>query len=156
MSNTILYDKKIGSKGIVFKEHCEQSDNKKSKDTVKRSLVLCVSIGTNCYRHIQIGEDKTLIKLHQAIIESINFDDDHLHSFFMNNRIWDEDCEYICPNGELSSANDYTDRVKLSKFQLKKGDKFIYVFDYGDEWRFKIEVIDIIVSAMSKWVLPKI
>ena len=110
-----------------------------------RSLVLSVSLGTGCYRHIQISESATLMQLSSAILNSVDFFDDHLHSFFMNNRAWDGEYEYACP-GEGLDFNDVlgtTDKVKLSKFRLRKGDKFLYIFDYGDDWRFQIKVLNV-------------
>jgi hypothetical protein len=109
-----------------------------------KSLVLSVSLGTGLYRHIQISESATLYRLSSAILSSVNFFDDHMHSFFMNNRAWDQDAEYQCPVGELDGALGFSDKVKLSKFRLNKGDKFLYIFDYGDEWRFQIKVLRLI------------
>ena len=109
-----------------------------------KSLVLSVSAGTGCYRHIQISEGATLLKLSSAILSSVGFYDDHLHSFFMNNRAWDEDAEYACPGGDLDGARGSSDKVKLSRFRLSKGDKFLYIFDYGDDWRFQIKVLRVI------------
>ena len=109
--------------------------------TMVKSLVLSVSVGTGCYRHIQIGESETLLTLSSTILSAFDFADDHMHSFFMNNRAWDQDSEFICPGGELDGALGYSHKVKLSKFRLVKGDKFLYIFDYGDEWRFQIKVL---------------
>ena len=109
-----------------------------------KSLILSVSAGTGCYRHIQISESATLLELSSAILNSVDFMDDHLHSFFMNNSAWDEDSEYACPGCELDGARGYTDKVKLSKFKLSKGDRFKYIFDYGDDWRFQIKVLRVI------------
>jgi hypothetical protein len=109
-----------------------------------KSLVLSVSAEAGCYRHIQISENATLLKLSSAILDSVKFCDDHLHSFFMNNRPWDRDAEYVCPGGDLDSACGFSDKAKLSKFHLGKGDKFLYIFDYGDEWRFQIKVLRVI------------
>ena len=109
-----------------------------------KSLVLSVSVGTGCYRHIQISEDSTLLTLSSAILSSVGFFDDHLHSFFMNNRAWDEDAEFVCPGAEMDGACGYSDKAKLSKFHLGKGDKFLYIFDYGDDWRFRIKVLRVI------------
>jgi len=94
-------------------------------DVIGKSLVLRVSVGTGCYRHIKLSEDATLFKLHKAILDSFYFDDDHMHAFFMNNRAWDDEEEYICPGGD--KARGFTDKVKLSKFHLAKGDKFLVV-----------------------------
>jgi len=113
---------------------------------MEKSLVLSVSLGTGCYRHIQISESATLHKLSSAILSSVNFYDDHLHSFFMNNRAWDQDAEYASPGGDLKGdgVQGSSDKVKLSKFRLVKGDKFLYLFDYGDEWRFQIKVLNVV------------
>ena len=111
---------------------------------MSRSLILSVSAGTGCYRHIQISESATLLELSSAILDSVDFMDGHLHSFFMNNSAWDRGSEYACPRCELDGARGHTDKVKLSKFKLSKGDRFKYIFDYGDDWRFQIKVLRVI------------
>ena len=114
-----------------------------------KSLVLSVSVGTGCYRHIQIDNSATLLKLSSIILDAFDFIDDHMHSFFMNNRAWDGDSEYMCPGGELDYARGFSNEVQLSKFRLGKGDKFLYIFDYGDEWRFQIKVLRVINESTS-------
>lgn len=108
---------------------------------MKKSLVLSVSLGTGCYRHIQISEEATLFDLHESILESFDFIDDHMHVFFMNNRAWDDSEAYICPNDETDDTKGFSDEVKLSEFQFVKNSKFLYIFDFGDEWRFQIKVL---------------
>ena len=49
----------------------------------------------------------------------------------------------------------YSDKVKLSKFRLCKGDKFLYLFDYGDEWRFQIKVLRVIDEPTKSPVVVK-
>jgi len=124
---------------------------------MEKSLILSVSAGTGCYRHIQISESATLLKLSSAILNSVNFYDDHLHSFFMNNRAWDQDAEYACPGGDLEEdgVRGSSDKVKLSKFRLVKGDKFLYIFDYGDEWRFQIKVLQVIEGTTISPIVLK-
>ena len=97
---------------------------------MEKSLVLSVSLGTGCYRHIQISEGATLYELSMAILDSFEFDDDHMHAFFMDNRAWSRDAEYLCPGGDLDYDQGYTDEVKLSHFYLEKGGKFLYLFDF--------------------------
>lgn len=50
----------------------------------KVSYVISVSLGTGCYRHIQISGKKTLDYFAGCIIDAFNFDFDHLYSFFMD------------------------------------------------------------------------
>jgi len=120
-----------------------------------RSLVLSVSAGTGYYRHIQISEGAVLYELHEAILESFGFDDDHMHAFFMNNRAWDEDAVYICPEGELNGSRGFTTKAKLSKFRLSKGSRFLYIFDFGDDWRFSIKVLHVVEEATPKPIVLK-
>ena len=120
-----------------------------------KSLVLSVTVGKGRYRHIQIDESETLFSLSSAILDSFGFMDDHMHSFFMNNRAWDRDTEYVCPMGERGGARGLTDKVKLSKFRLGEGDMFLYIFDYGDEWRFQIKVLSVINEGTKGYVILK-
>ena len=123
---------------------------------MEKSLVLSVSLGTGCYRHIQISESATLYRLSSAILGSVDFDNDHLHSFFMSNRFWDGDNEYASPDGgDPDGVRGYSDKVKLLKFRLCKGDKFLYLFDYGDEWRFLIKVLRVIDEPTESPVVLK-
>ena len=123
---------------------------------MKKSLVLSVSAGTGCYRHIRISEDDTLYDLSSAILSSVNFYNDHLHSFFMSNRAWDSSSEYMCPHSEnLGDVCGSTGEVNLSYFNLNKGDKFLYLFDYGDEWRFQIKVLRVIDEPTKDPIILK-
>ena len=45
------------------------------------SYVISVSVGTGCYRHIQISQKASLFRLHEAILEAFEFEDDHAHAF---------------------------------------------------------------------------
>lgn len=103
------------------------------------SYVISVSVGTGCYRHIQIAKTATLYELHKAIINAFDFEDDHVHAFFMNNRIWTPEEMYYShrAEGDECLTKDY----KLEQFGLSKGDQFKYVFDFGDEWRFQCKVL---------------
>jgi hypothetical protein len=67
-----------------------------------------------------------------------------MHAFFMNNRAYDSTAEFACPGSDLEDVLGFSDKAKLSGFNLAKGDKFLYVFDFGDDWRFKIRVLRVI------------
>lgn len=53
--------------------------------------MISVSAGTGCYRHIQISAKATLYQLHEVIIRAFEFEDDHEHAFFMDNRFWSQE-----------------------------------------------------------------
>lgn len=104
-----------------------------------KSYVISVSLGTGCYRHIQISASATLKKLHSIILAAFSFSDDHQHAFFMSNRLWTGPDAYF--STEFAPDTTLTEKKKLSQLRLKKGDKFKYLFDFGDEWVFQCKVL---------------
>lgn len=103
------------------------------------SFVISVSLGTGCYRHIQISANATLYKLHQAILKAFEFEDGHEHAFFMDNHVWSSADAYFSSKAE--AGDRLTKKYTLKKLQLAKGQKFKYVFDFGDEWEFQCKVL---------------
>lgn len=105
------------------------------------SFVISVSLGAGCYRHIHINKDATLRDLSAAILYAFQFDDDHLHAFFMDNKAWSEADAYYDPTvAEGGERLRYTEKYKLSRV-LKVDKKFVYIFDFGDDWRFSCKVL---------------
>lgn len=104
----------------------------------KISYVISVSLGTGCYRHIQISGKKTLDYFAGCILDAFNFDFDHLYSFFMDNKWWSQIDAY---NSPYSEEPPYASQIKLSQLRLSKGQAFKFLFDYGDEWRFQCKVL---------------
>ena len=88
---------------------------------------------------IEIAENQTLDNLHYAILSAVNFDSDHLYSFYMSGRAWDETTEYASPYADRPSA----DQVKIGDLSLRMKQKFLYLFDYGDEHRFDVQLVGI-------------
>lgn len=103
------------------------------------SYVISVSAGTGCYRHIQISKSATLHKLHKAIIDAFDFEDDHAHAFFMDNHYWSGNAAFF--SMKMHGDERLTKSYKLEKLNLSKGDQFKYLFDFGDEWRFQCKVL---------------
>lgn len=117
----------------------------------KQSYVISVSLGTGCYRHIQISGSSTLLELHGAILDAFQFDDDHAHAFFMDNVKWsDWDCYYAEGIEEYCRT---TGKYTLEQAGLYKGKQFKYVFDFGDEWTFQCKVLRVVEESTVK---PKI
>lgn len=112
-----------------------------SNKRIQESIVLSVSVGKGCYRHIQISVNETLEDLADIILWSFDFYNDHAHAFFMNNKPWtDADCFYMAEvdkDEEYRHTCDYT----LHQLNLQKDDKFLFLFDFGDEWRIQCRVL---------------
>ncbi len=55
--------------------------------------------GGRVWRKIEMRSDQTLEELHFAIQDAYEWDADHMYSFYMSNRAWDESTEYTLPEG---------------------------------------------------------
>ena len=128
------------------------------------------------WRKIEILGSQTLDDLHMAIQEAFNFDADptHLYSFFMSGKAWDHsDYEYYHPDAEpqtplqkkmetmLSMIRGShpeprlpATKVKIESLNLKPKQKFLYLFDYGDQWEFEVEYIK--EGSPEKTIYPRI
>lgn len=117
----------------------ERRPNKEKETGTVESYVIKVSLGRSCYRYIQIGKQKTLGALSEAILSAFEFDDDHCHAFFMDDRYWSDFCAYYSDDMDEGCRMSY--KMPLGRLGLEKGDKFRYLFDFGDEWRFQCRVM---------------
>jgi hypothetical protein len=94
-----------------------------------------VSLG-KLWRRIAMRHDQTLHDLLEMILRSIHFDDDHLYYF-----------EYRDPLGRIVKAThpycDFgipADTMAVSELPIDPGDSMSLLYDFGDEWPFKVEL----------------
>lgn len=104
------------------------------------------------WRVIEIRGDQTLNQLHYAIQNAVDFDADHLYSFYMSNRAWDETTAYSSPYAEGPSAGG----VKIRDLNLRMKQRFLYLFDYGDDHRFEVQLIEVDPGAPKEADYPRI
>ena len=107
------------------------------------SYVISVSMGTGCYRHLRVDGSATLCDLSEVILDAFDFFDDHLHAFFMNNHAWSEGPDvYYSPYAE--DEDQFSDEVTLDELSLTPGKRFLFIFDFGDDWRFSCRVLRVL------------
>ena len=123
---------------------------------IAESYIIAVSPGVGCYRHIRVDADATLYDFHEAIQDAFEFDDDHAHAFFMSGRAWDITTAIYCPMmGEEDEDYVLTSEVELGDLDLKVGKKFLYLFDFGDEWRFTCKVLRLLPEPTPEPVVVR-
>ena len=93
------------------------------------------------WRIIEIKHNQMLSSLHKAIFNAFDRYDEHLYSFFMNNEPWDNESEYNLPDPDEPGLGKPAQRARIDSLYLKPSQKFLYVFDYGDEWWHEVEFI---------------
>lgn len=113
-----------------------------------KGYLISVSYETGCYRHIRVPADFTLEALSDEILDAFAFINDHAHAFFMSNVAWDRDDigAYYMDLEEFEEEDEdfekeYTWAYTLADLDLAKGQKFKYVFDYGENWIFQCRVL---------------
>ncbi len=95
-------------------------------------------------RTIAVREDQTLEQLHEALRLAFGWADPHMYAFWMSGRWWDgESVRYQTPY-ELDPDDDRvrSGRTALNELGLRTGKSLAYLFDFGDEWRLLLKVVD--------------
>lgn len=103
-----------------------------------------VSLNRRTWRRIKISASNTLQHLHEAIQDAFKFYDDHLYAFFMDGKPWSR-------NAYWSRGEDqppYADKAVIGRLGFVRGQRFLYLFDFGDEWKFDVRVEEILDSDL--------
>ncbi|MDD4781216.1 MAG: hypothetical protein PHT02_11545 [Tissierellia bacterium] len=88
------------------------------------------------YRIIRTDGSNTLDDLSNEILSAFDFDNDHLYMFSLKRKRYDSDGYY---HPEASGGKN-ADEISLNELNLKVRNKFLFVYDFGDEWLFDITV----------------
>lgn len=96
--------------------------------------VFKVALNNKIWRRIAIRDDATLYTFSDFILDSMEFDDDHLHEFTYRNAIGRE----ISVTHPDADSDLSTEEVQVGELGLTVGRVMTYVFDFGDWWEFQI------------------
>ncbi|WP_407058228.1 IS1096 element passenger TnpR family protein [Tigheibacillus jepli] len=73
-----------------------------------------------CWRKIQLSASATLLDLHRLIQDGFAFDDDHLYSFFMDDKRFSKHAY----NSPMDYSGPYVQEATLGKLDLLRRDVF--------------------------------
>lgn len=128
----------------------KQIKNSKSNNEVIFVKIECINeyFGHKSYKKVEIKSDMTLFDLHSSILQMFNFDDDHMHAFYLGktgkpyirtniNLIGSDDpCDFETGTAEQF---DFEKNTTLKDALAIKPEYFLcMLFDFGDDWVFKI------------------
>lgn len=91
------------------------------------------------WRRIQVLDSSTLADLHDVIQVIMNWTDSHLHLFEVKGKYYtrkeqETDLDFGVPDNDSSG-------VTLADLRLRqKGQKFRYIYDFGDDWVHQLAV----------------
>ena len=114
--------------------------------TVRVTLVHEPSV----YRELEIDSSKSLYGLAEAIVAAFGFDFDHAFGFYSGRT--ERTLMSAKPKYELfadmgrDAFGDKSDALSVKKTRIidafpKVGHAMTFLFDYGDEWLFRVEVV---------------
>lgn len=96
-------------------------------------------------RKVQISENKSLYSFAKTITQAFGFYFDHCFGFYDNLQKDSESkraYELFVDIGEepLTSVSKGVKNTKISQAFHNPGEKMLFVFDYGDDWHFIVEL----------------
>jgi hypothetical protein len=113
------------------------------------TYVFKLSLAGDCWRRIVISGEMDLECLSTTILDAFDFDHDHLYEFKYKNRFGS--LTHVC-HPHMEGEPLYTDEILIGDIPLQPGGSMIYLFDFGDNWEFNVELerIDPIDKKMKK------
>jgi hypothetical protein len=99
------------------------------------------------WRRLLLRSDQTLADLHYTLQISFGWSDFHLHRF----RIHGKDFGVSRLGGFSFYQN--ANQVRLAEFHFRLGERFLYEYDFGDQWEHQIR-LERILPLLSEKAYP--
>jgi hypothetical protein len=108
------------------------------------TLIFRASLDAKLYRDIEVRASTTLYKLAAAIIAAYDFDLDHAFGFYSSLTKGyggsPKRYELFADMGEADPGILGVEKTQVTTAFPRVGAKMVFVFDYGDDWRFGVEL----------------
>jgi len=112
----------------------------------KGTYILKVLLDKNLWRMLKLSHNTTFHELHLIIQQAFDFDNDHMYAFYTGTS-YRNGKEFYSAN-PFGESNEYED-LTIEDAEIYKGQQFLYLFDFGDRWEFKIQVMDFIENEKA-------
>ena len=103
-----------------------------NKGRVYQLRISLIGSKPEIWRRILVSGNTTLAKLHNIIQELMSWEDDHLHEFVFGGEY------YTRPHPDDLMPSEDEKRFRLYDVAPKEGLKFLYTYDFGDDWQHEI------------------
>lgn len=109
------------------------------------TCIFRASLSAKLYRDVEIDSAGSLRDLAEAIVDAFAFDFDHAFGFYSKltgpYNESPEQYELFADMEDGSSDAKSVERTKVAQAFVKVGKKMLFIFDYGDDWRFQVQLI---------------
>ena len=128
-------DGSLPSATSTSKSEKKTGDKNTTENKIFRLRIELTASDPLIWREIEIP-DCSFAQLHLAIQTAMGWDNSHLHEFIIGQK------RYSIPDpfGDFGEAAIDSTTVRLSDVIRRKGKKFRYVYDFGDDWQHAIQV----------------
>lgn len=113
--------------------------SRRKRKPKEQTFVVRVSLGS-IWRTIALSSEHTLDDLHYHVQQAYSFDNDHLYAFYMDGKRYSRKA-YGDPRAD--GCAPYADDAALGELDLFVGQRILYLFDFGDEWLFDVDLLEI-------------
>ena len=96
------------------------------------------------WRRILVRSESSIAQLHDVIQIAFGWTDSHLHRF----RIHGRDYGINRPGG-TGFAQDAR-QVRLSDFQFRRNERFLYEYDFGDSWQHEVRIEQVLSEESTR------
>ena len=86
------------------------------------------------WRRLLVRASVSLAKLHEILQDIMGWENKHLYTFLVGDRAFE------APHPDASGGN--ARRTRLTSLRLAPGDRFHYLYDFGDDWNHELTVED--------------
>jgi arsenate reductase len=116
-----------------------------SRAKAQGTLVFRVSLDPKHFREIEIPGNKSLYHFAEAIVGAFSFDFDHAFGFYsdLSDYVYHSEIKYelFVDIGEADPGSLSVEKTKIAAAFAAPDAKMTFLFDYGDEWLFRVERI---------------
>lgn len=113
--------------------------------TVFQFKITLIGLEPPIWRRIQVPCYYTFYDLHVAIQNAMGWTDSHLHAFEIEKKRPVRIESPYAVDELFEEAEGFTPNIPLARFFVKEKDTAIYEYDFGDGWRHKVFLEDIVL-----------
>jgi len=112
------------------------SQKNKYSGSYEFRVTLRQDVPNEVWRELIVGANHTLVEFQEKIQEAFGFDNNQVSAFFADGKPYSKDAYY----SEISSKGPYMKDYTIGDVGLKEKDQWLYIFDFGAEWTFDVEL----------------
>lgn len=96
------------------------------------------------WRRLLVCADTTLADLHHILQLVMGWTNSHLHRFVIHGK------EYGIPYDGGLTFDDDPRQIRLRDFQFRQCERFLYEYDFGDNWHHDVRIEQILAAEGSR------